>query len=88
MLGSFPLSSQTVNPTRSKRVKKRMLNITACFTKEEERGHVVKNFHAKVRVWAPLVSQQIPLKSTVEEGLAWCRFCGEILTYHRSDVQT
>ncbi len=51
-------------------------------------GHVVNNFHEKVRIWAPLVSQQIPLKSTVEEELARCMFCGEMLTYHRSDVQT
>ncbi len=51
-------------------------------------GHVVNNFQEKVRVWVPLVSQQIPLKSTVEEELARCGLYGEILTYHRSDVQT
>ncbi len=38
-------------------------------------GAVVNNFHEKVSVWAPLVSQQIPLKSTVVEELARCRFC-------------
>ncbi len=51
-------------------------------------GHVVNNFYEKVRVWEHLVSQQIPLGSTVEEELARCMFCGETLTYHRSDVQT
>ncbi len=51
-------------------------------------GHVVNNFQEKVRVWVPLVSQQIPLKPTVEEELARCWFYGEILTHHRSDVQT
>ncbi len=51
-------------------------------------GEVVNNFHEKVSVWAPLVSQQIPLKFTVEEELARCRFCGKILMYHRFDVQT
>ncbi len=51
-------------------------------------GHVVNNFQDEVRVWAPLVFQQIPLKSTVVEELARCRLYGEILTYHRSDVQT
>ncbi len=63
-----------------------MLNLKVRFTEEEEMGHVVNNFHEKVRIWAPLVSQQIPLKSTVEEKLARCMFCGEMLTYHRSDV--
>ncbi len=65
-----------------------MLNLKARFTEEEEMRHVVNNFHEKVRIWAPLVSQQIPLKSIVEEELARCMFCGEMLTYHRSDVQT
>ncbi len=65
-----------------------MLNLKARFTEEEEMGHVVNNFHEKVRIWAPLVSQQIPLKSTVEEELARGMLCGEMLTYHRSDVQT
>ncbi len=51
-------------------------------------GYVVKNFQEKVLVWVPLVSQQIPLKSTVEEELVRCWFYGEILTYDRSDVQT
>ncbi len=55
---------------------------------EEEMGHVVNNFQEKVRVCVPLVSRQIPLKSTVEEELARYWFYGEILTYHRSDVQT
>ncbi len=58
-----------------------MLNLKARFTEEEEMGACRKSF-------PPLVSQQIPLKSTVEEELARCMFCGEMLTYHRSDVQT
>ncbi len=49
-------------------------------------GPVVKNFPEKVRIWALFVSQQIPLKSTVEEELARCMFCGEMLTYHRLTV--
>ncbi len=47
MLGSFPLSSQTVNPKGSKRVKKRMLNIIACFTEEEEMGACRQEFPCK-----------------------------------------
>ncbi len=88
MIESFSLKPpQKVNPGHSKKEKNEDgKSLYHVLLRRNKCGHVVSTFHEKVRVWAPEVSQQIPLKSAFE--LARCGFYGEILTYFRSEKQS